>query len=169
MSDDVIAFTVTSLAEMNFDVEDVDADTLLGPAGIDLDSLAVAELTLRIEERYGVKFGEDEMERLAIMTLGEFAAEVARQASLVTAGGPTGHARLISRDDVVAMLAATAGRGPDAAAEQLDSLALAWLVHEFERRYGIPLDPDDDVLSRMTTVSEAVHVLQSVQAQYANG
>jgi acyl carrier protein len=76
MSGDVVEFAISSLAEMNFDVDGAGADTLLGPAGIDLDSLAVAELALRIEDRYGVKFAEDEMEHLAIMTLGEFASAV---------------------------------------------------------------------------------------------
>lgn len=76
MSDDVVAFAISSLRDMNFEVDDAGADSLLGPSGMDLDSLAVAELALRIEDRYGVKFGEDEMEHLAIMTLGEFAAEV---------------------------------------------------------------------------------------------
>jgi acyl carrier protein len=76
MSDDVVAFAISSLREMNFDVDDAGADSLLGPSGIDLDSLAVAELALRIEDQYGVKFAEEEMEHLAIMTLGEFATSV---------------------------------------------------------------------------------------------
>jgi acyl carrier protein len=76
MSEDVVAFAISSLREMNFDMDGAGADSLLGPAGIDLDSLAVAELALRIEDQYGVKFGEDEMERLSIMTLGEFASAV---------------------------------------------------------------------------------------------
>jgi acyl carrier protein len=84
MSDEVITFAVAALGEMNFDVEDVGSGTLLGPAGVDLDSLAVAELALRVEDRYGVKFGEEEMERLAVMTLGEFAAEVASRATTVS-------------------------------------------------------------------------------------
>jgi acyl carrier protein len=79
MSDDVVAFAISSLREMNFDVEDADADSLLGPSGVDLDSLAVAELALRIEDRYGVKFAEEEMEHLAVMTLGEFATAVQRR------------------------------------------------------------------------------------------
>ncbi len=81
--EDVIAFTIQSLQDMNFDTEEVDADTMLGPSGADLDSLAVSELALRIEDRYGVKFGDEDMESLAIMTLGEFAAEVAKRAELV--------------------------------------------------------------------------------------
>ncbi|MGA8115768.1 MAG: phosphopantetheine-binding protein [Actinocatenispora sp.] len=65
---------------MNFDVDDATAESLLGPGGVDLDSLAVAELALRIEDTYGVKFAEDEMEGLVVMTLGEFANEIVRHA-----------------------------------------------------------------------------------------
>lgn len=81
MSADVVAFTIESLRQMNFDVDGAGADTVFGPAGVDLDSLAVAELALRVEDAYGVKFGEEDMERLAIMTLGEFAADVSARSS----------------------------------------------------------------------------------------
>jgi acyl carrier protein len=81
MSADVVAFTIEALREMNFDVNGADADTVFGPAGVDLDSLAVAQLALRVEDAYGVRFGEEDMEQLAIMTLGEFAAEVTARSS----------------------------------------------------------------------------------------
>ena len=55
---------------------------LLGPSGADLDSLAVSELALRIEEQYGVTFDDDDVETLAIMTLGEFAAEVSARSTV---------------------------------------------------------------------------------------
>lgn len=79
MSDGVVAFAISSLGEMNFDVEGADGQSRLGPSGIDLDSLAVAELTLRIEDRYGVKFAEEELEKLAAMTLSELGEEVDRR------------------------------------------------------------------------------------------
>lgn len=79
MSDEVVKFTIDALRQMNFDVEDADADTVFGPAGVDLDSMAVAELALRVEDAYGVKFGEEDMDRLAIMTIGEFADEVVQR------------------------------------------------------------------------------------------
>jgi acyl carrier protein len=85
MSDEVVTFTVDALRQMNFDVEDADRETVFGPAGVDLDSMAVAELALRIEDAYGVKFSEEDMEGLAVMTIGEFATEVtARSDSLVS-------------------------------------------------------------------------------------
>ena len=39
---------------MNYSTEDVDDDTALGPAGADLESLALAELAVRVEDRFGV-------------------------------------------------------------------------------------------------------------------
>lgn len=82
-ADDVLAFTIQALREMNFYTDDTGPQTMLGPSGADLDSLAVSELALRIEEEYGVAFDDDDVETLAIMTLGEFAAEVAKRAELV--------------------------------------------------------------------------------------
>jgi acyl carrier protein len=77
-AEEVVAFTVKSLQEMNLDVEGVAGDTMLGPAGVDLDSLAVAELIARVEEQYELSFPEDELEQLAIMTLGEFGEMITR-------------------------------------------------------------------------------------------
>lgn len=82
-ADDVLAFTIQALQEMNFFADETGPETMLGPSGADLDSLAVSELALRIEEEYGVTFDDDDIETLAIMTLGEFAAEVAKRAELV--------------------------------------------------------------------------------------
>jgi acyl carrier protein len=76
MSDEVVTFTIDALRQMNFDVEQADPGTVFGPAGIDLDSMAVAELALRVEDTYGVKFSEEDLEGLAVMTIGEFATEV---------------------------------------------------------------------------------------------
>ena len=81
MSEEVIAFTIDALRQMNFDVDGAGEQTVLGPAGIDLDSLAVAELALRIEDGFGVKFAEEDVDGLATMTLGEFAADVAGRAA----------------------------------------------------------------------------------------
>ena len=87
MADDEIRpFILESLREMNYDVSGVDDDTLLGPAGADLESLALAELSVRVEDRFGVRFEDDEAEALAAMTIGEFRAAVA--ARLLPAGAP---------------------------------------------------------------------------------
>jgi acyl carrier protein len=77
MSSDVRDFVLSSLAAMNYDIDDVDDDTTLGPAGADLESLALAELAVRVEDRFGVSFTAEEAEELAAMTVGEFCAAVA--------------------------------------------------------------------------------------------
>ncbi|MGW6282396.1 acyl carrier protein [Kribbella sp. NPDC055071] len=77
MQDDVRAFVIAQLQDMNYDTEGIDDDTTLGPAGVDLESLALADLSVRVEDRYGVRFSDDESEQLALMTVGEFTAEVA--------------------------------------------------------------------------------------------
>jgi acyl carrier protein len=84
--DEVRQFVVDALAAMNYDVSEVTGDTDLGPAGLDLESLAVAELAVQVEDKFGVKFTDDDTEQLALMTLDEFSAEVARRVG-VTAGG----------------------------------------------------------------------------------
>jgi acyl carrier protein len=73
MRTDVREFVIEAIAAMNYPVDDVDADTPLGSAGIDLESLAVAELAVRVEDEFGVKFADEEAEEMAGMTVGEFA------------------------------------------------------------------------------------------------
>jgi acyl carrier protein len=75
--DEILQFVLESLTAMNYDASAVEDDTLLGPAGADLESLALAELSVRVEERFGVKFEDEEAEQLATMTVGEFCAAVA--------------------------------------------------------------------------------------------
>jgi acyl carrier protein len=77
MIDSIRQFIFDSLREMNCDVEGIDDNTQLGPRGADLASLSLAELALRVEDQYGLKFGEDETEKLAGMTVGQFCATVA--------------------------------------------------------------------------------------------
>jgi len=64
-----------------------------------------------------------------------------------------------ARDEVVAMLATYGERHPDEIPETVDSLELAWLIHQIEQRYGKPFDVDDEVLARMTTVTGVMRVL----------
>jgi acyl carrier protein len=77
MKAEIREFVVASLKEMNYDVEGIDDDTTLGPAGVDLESLALADLAVRVEDQFGVRFADDESEQLALMTVGEFTATVA--------------------------------------------------------------------------------------------
>lgn len=77
MKDEVRAFVIAQLEDMNYDTEGIDDDTTLGPAGVDLESLALADLSVRVEDRFGVRFSDDESEQLALMTVGEFTTGVA--------------------------------------------------------------------------------------------
>ncbi|MFG3707174.1 acyl carrier protein [Micromonospora sp. NPDC047670] len=77
MRAEIRAFVVEQLEDMNYDVEDIDDDTTLGPSGVDLESLALADLAVRVEDRYGLKFADDESEKLALMTVGEFTTMIA--------------------------------------------------------------------------------------------
>lgn len=79
MSDHVRAFVVSSLNDMNYDVEGIDDATTLGPAGLDLESLALADLLMRVEDEYRIRFAEDESEELALMNVGEFTAAVSNR------------------------------------------------------------------------------------------
>ncbi|MFI5730517.1 acyl carrier protein [Kribbella sp. NPDC051587] len=47
-----------------------------------------------------------------------------------------------------------------AGTERIDSMELAWLVHQVEQRYGVELP--DEQLERMTTIDAAVAVLAEV-------
>ncbi|MCH0559332.1 acyl carrier protein [Streptomyces sp. MUM 16J] len=77
MHERIRTFVVSALAAMNYDVTDVTGDTDLGPAGLDLESLALADLAVQIEEEFAIRFELDDMESTALMTLDEFTAEVA--------------------------------------------------------------------------------------------
>jgi hypothetical protein len=70
------------------------------------------------------------------------------------------------RSDVVAMLATYGDRRLEQVPEAIDSLELAWLIHQVEQRYGA-LDIDDDAIARMFTVTGAVDVLRSLRIRSA--
>ena len=75
---------IDALKQMNYDVSDINGSTVLGPSGLDLESLAVAELAVRVEDEHGVKFSDEELERFGTMTLDDFAAEVSARTSSVS-------------------------------------------------------------------------------------
>jgi acyl carrier protein len=87
MNPDVRQFVIDAIGEMNYPVDDVTADTPLGSAGVDLESLAVAELAVRVEDEYGVKFADEEAEQMAAWTIGEFADAIVERAGLAKTSG----------------------------------------------------------------------------------
>ena len=60
------------------------------------------------------------------------------------------------------MLATYGDRQPEQVPEAIDSLELAWLVHQIEQRYG-ELDIDDDMMVRMSTVTGVIDVLTDLR------
>jgi acyl carrier protein len=62
----------------------IDRDTIgddapLGAGGVDLDSLSLIELTMRLERRFGIEFPETDIEPLGAMSLGELVADVVKR------------------------------------------------------------------------------------------
>lgn len=70
----------------------------------------------------------------------------------------------MTRDEVIAMLATYGDRTVEQVRERVDSLELAWLIHQVEQRYGVELDLEDDALNAMSTVDGALEVLNKVLA-----
>lgn len=62
-----------------FDEKEITDDSPLGAAGIDLDSLSLIELTLRLERRFGVEFPDTDIEPVGAMKLGDLVDEVVRR------------------------------------------------------------------------------------------
>lgn len=77
-----------ALTEMDYDVSELTDTMVLGPAGLDLESLAVAELAVRIEDDFGVKFADEELPGMADLTLDEFSSLVVERMGTTTAAGP---------------------------------------------------------------------------------
>jgi acyl carrier protein len=72
-------FVLTTLAQdMNHPVpgDAVTDDSPMGAGGIDLDSLSLIELTIRLETRFGVEFPETSIEPFAAMTLKELVVDM---------------------------------------------------------------------------------------------
>jgi acyl carrier protein len=76
MIDEIRQFVLDSLTDMNYSIEGIDDDSELGPAGADVESVALAELVVRVEDRFGVTFDDDESEMLTRMTVGQFCHDV---------------------------------------------------------------------------------------------
>lgn len=87
MRDQIREFVINALRAMNYDVSEVTGDTVLGPAGLDLESLGLADLAVQVEDEYGVKFDLDDMETTALMSLDEFTAQVESRVAADAAEG----------------------------------------------------------------------------------
>src|ERR1700683_3271955 len=138
---DIREFVLNALKEMNYDVSDVTGDTDLGPAGLDLESLAVAELAVLVEDHRGGRSRG-----------GGPGGRVERMSQPATPDRPV----LPNRAVVVEMLASFGQRSVDEVPEQIGSLELTWLITKVELQYGVTLELSDETLMSMTTVTSAV-------------
>lgn len=66
----------------------------------------------------------------------------------------------VAREDVVAMIASLGDRTVDEVGDRVDSMQLAWLMHQVEQRYGVEIELNDGQFARMSTVDGAVDVLR---------
>ncbi|MFG3054863.1 acyl carrier protein [Kitasatospora sp. NPDC048239] len=69
--------------------------------------------------------------------------------------------RLPGRAEVLEMLAAFGQRAAESVPETVGSLELTWLIAEFEQRYGVELDLDDEQFEAVRTVDDATAVLSA--------
>jgi len=71
----------------------------------------------------------------------------------------------LDRAQLVTMLAPLAHRAGNPEAERIDSMEVAWLVHQVEQQYQVSLDLDDAALGRLRTLTDAAQILgESVAA-----
>jgi acyl carrier protein len=83
MNQEIRQYLIGALVKMGFAADRVNGDTSLGPAGIDLDSLAVADLVMQLNDRFAVSIDEDEAELFAMLTIDQIAEAAA---SRITVG-----------------------------------------------------------------------------------
>ncbi|GAA2797523.1 acyl carrier protein [Kitasatospora sp. CM 4170] len=69
--------------------------------------------------------------------------------------------RTPDRAEVRTILAAFGQRADEDVPEELGSLELTWLIAEFEQRYGVQLDLDDEQFEAVRTVDTATEVLRA--------
>ncbi|MET8980055.1 phosphopantetheine-binding protein [Streptomyces sp. NPDC004539] len=82
LEDEIREFVLTSVIdEMNIltDRDGITDDSPLTVGGLDVDSLSLIELSLRLETRFGVEIPDTDIEPLAALTLGGLVAEVVRR------------------------------------------------------------------------------------------
>lgn len=75
----------------------------------------------------------------------------------------------LDRADVLEILSGFHSRSVVDIPERIDSMELAWLVHQVEQRYDLRIELSDSQLGRMGTVAGAVEVLREVIETVRNG
>ncbi|HKN56864.1 MAG TPA: hypothetical protein VJX66_30530 [Amycolatopsis sp.] len=75
---------------------------------------------------------------------------------------------VVARADVVAILASLGDRSADEVGDRIDSMQLAWLVHQVEQRYGVEIELTGEQFARMSEVDGAVEVLRETLGTVTN-
>jgi acyl carrier protein len=75
----------------------------------------------------------------------------------------------LERADVERILAGFHSRPVSEIPERIDSMELAWLVHQVEQRYDLRIELSDRQLGHMGTVTGAVEVLRELIETVRNG
>ena len=73
---DFVLTTITESMNLPLDLDEITDASPLGAEGIDLDSLGLIELALRLESRFGVEIPETDIEPVGAMTLGGLVDDV---------------------------------------------------------------------------------------------
>jgi acyl carrier protein len=71
--------------------------------------------------------------------------------------------------DITELLASFRADTDRSGDEHIDSLELAWLLHQVEQRYGVELDLDDEQIVLMSTVADASRVFNEAIAGGGSG
>jgi acyl carrier protein len=70
---------VTTDMNLMTSTDDITNDSPVCAGGLGLDSLSLIELTLRLEERFGVEIQDTDIEPLGAMTLGELVSDLVQR------------------------------------------------------------------------------------------
>ena len=76
---DFVLDTLAGPMNTPFDRAQTTDDSPIGSGGIDLESLGLIELILHVEQQYGIKIPDGDIEPLGAMTLGELVADISRR------------------------------------------------------------------------------------------
>jgi acyl carrier protein len=82
LEQDIREFVLTTVSQdLNLlpATDHITDDSAVGAGGLDLDSLSLIELTLRLEDRFQVRIPDTDIEPLGAMTLGELVTDIVRR------------------------------------------------------------------------------------------
>ncbi|MET8505518.1 acyl carrier protein [Streptomyces sp. NPDC004787] len=74
-------FLLSTLRDLNYEVDDVTDTTPLGDGGLELESLTLAEIAMQVEQEYGVQIDDEELEALAGLDFGRLVALIDERAA----------------------------------------------------------------------------------------